>query len=108
MFAGCFIVRSWRSASCLTGSKSLSGSLPSSISAWQLPRQFSIVLRFGWKDRVLVVARSGCLIGQGNGIARFWLVAFGGQVGSSLVVYFRKLVRSGSSFSIKSVTCGKT
>ena len=82
MFAGCFIVRSWRSASCLTGSKSLSGSLPSSISAWQLPRQFSIVLRFGWKDRALVVSWSGCLIGQGSGITGFRLVAFGGQVSS--------------------------
>ncbi|HDY8178503.1 TPA: hypothetical protein ACGUZP_004248 [Vibrio vulnificus] len=57
-----------------------------SISVWQLPRQFSIVLRFGWKDRAFVVTRSGCLIGQGSGIARFWLVAFGGQVGSYLVV----------------------
>ncbi len=86
MFAGCFIVRSWRSASCLTGSKSLSGSLPSSISAWQLPRQFNIVLRFGWKDRALVVSWSGCLIGQGSGITGFRLIAFGGQVGSCLVV----------------------
>ncbi len=86
MFVGCFIVRSWRSASCLTGSKSLSGSLPSSISAWQLPRQFNIVLRFGWKDRALVVSWSGCLIGQGSGITGFGLIAFGGQVGSCLVV----------------------
>ncbi len=86
MFAGCFIVRSWRLASCLTGSKSLSGSLPSSISAWQLPRQFNIVLRFGWNDRALVVSWSGCLIGQGSGITGFRLIAFGGQVGSCLVV----------------------
>ncbi|HAS8241659.1 hypothetical protein D8T41_22275 [Vibrio vulnificus] len=50
------------------------------MSAWQLPRQLAIVLRFGWKDRALVVARSGCLIGQGSGITRFRLVAFGGQV----------------------------
>ncbi len=54
MFAGCFIVRSWRLASCFIGSQSLPGSYPSSISAWQLPRQFNIVLRFGWKDRALV------------------------------------------------------
>ncbi|EGQ8146465.1 hypothetical protein GKA54_24590 [Vibrio parahaemolyticus] len=78
------------------------------MSAWQLPRQFSIVLRFGWKERALVGALSGCLIGQGNGIARFWLVAFGGQVGSSLVVCFRKLVGNSSSFSSKSCICGKT
>ncbi|HAS8403104.1 TPA: hypothetical protein I7743_23055 [Vibrio vulnificus] len=50
------------------------------MSAWQLPRQLAIVLRFGWKDRALVAARSGCLIGQGSGITRFRLVAFGGQV----------------------------
>ncbi|EGQ9809064.1 hypothetical protein FWP27_23465 [Vibrio parahaemolyticus] len=60
--------------------------MPSSIAAWQLPRQFGIVLRFGWKKRALVEAKSGCLIGQGSGITRFWLVAFGGQVGSYLVV----------------------
>ncbi|EGR2205862.1 hypothetical protein DZF83_25255 [Vibrio parahaemolyticus] len=75
---------------------------------WQLPRQFSIVLRFGWKDRALVSDWSGCLIGQGSGITHFWLVAFGGQVGSSLVVQLRKLVRNSSSFSIKSCVCGKT
>lgn len=86
MFAGCFIVMSWRSASCLTGSKSLSGSFPSSISAWQSPRQFNIVLRFGWKDRALVDSWSGCLIGQGSGITGFRLIAFGGQVGACLVV----------------------
>ncbi len=108
MFAGCFIVRSWRLAVCVTGLKSLLGFLPISISACQLPRQFSIVLRFDWKERALVVTWSGCLIGQGSGIARFWLVAFGGQVGSSLVVYFRKLVRNSSSFSIKSCVCGTT
>ncbi|TOQ82954.1 hypothetical protein CGG87_24145 [Vibrio parahaemolyticus] len=78
------------------------------MSAWQLPRQFSIVLRFGWKERALVGALSGCLIGQGIGIAGFGLVAFGGQVGSGLVVCFRKLVGNSSYFSIKSVTCGKT
>ncbi|EGR0400033.1 hypothetical protein HJ118_22990 [Vibrio parahaemolyticus] len=61
------------------------------MSAWQLPRQLAIVLRFGWKDRALVVSWSGCLIGQGSGITVFGLVAFGGQVGSCLVVWFRKL-----------------
>ncbi|MDN3617326.1 hypothetical protein ACFFUS_22235 [Vibrio gallaecicus] len=60
--------------------------MPISIYAWQLPRQFSIVLRFGWKERALVVARSGCLIGQGSGISGFRLIAFGCQVGSYLVV----------------------
>ncbi len=108
MFVGCFIVRSWRLAYCLTDSKSLLGSSPISISAWQLPRQFNTVLRFGWKDKALVVTWQGCLIGQGSGLSRFRLVAFGGQVGFSLVVCFRKLVRNSSSFSIKSVTCGKT
>ncbi|EGQ9499159.1 hypothetical protein FWP29_24200 [Vibrio parahaemolyticus] len=78
------------------------------MSAWQLPRQFSTVLRFGWKERVLVGTWSGCLIGQGSGITSFRLVAFVGQVGFSLVVYFRKLVGSGSSFSSKSCVCGKT
>ncbi|RTZ13491.1 hypothetical protein EJ063_20040 [Vibrio aquaticus] len=78
------------------------------MSAWQLPRQFNIVLRFGWKDRALVVSWSGCLIGQGIGITGFGLVAFGGQVGSCLVARFRKLALNSSSFSIKSVTCGKT
>ncbi|RZQ19409.1 hypothetical protein D8T50_07695 [Vibrio vulnificus] len=78
------------------------------MSVWQLPRQFSIVLRFSWKERALVETRSGCLIGQGSGITCFMLVASGGQVGSSLVVYFRKLVRSSSSFSSKSCVCGKT
>ncbi|TFH89070.1 hypothetical protein ELS82_24290 [Vibrio ouci] len=78
------------------------------MSVWQLPRQFSIVLRFGWKDRALVVCWSGCLIGQGSGFTCFRLVAFVGQVGFSLVVYFRKLVRNNSSFSSKSCICGKT
>ncbi|EGR0040814.1 hypothetical protein FR271_20655 [Vibrio vulnificus] len=78
------------------------------MSVWQLPRQFSIVLRFGWKDRALVVSWSGCLIGQGSGITRFKLVAFGGQVGPYRVVCFRKLVRNSSSFSNKSDVCGKT
>ncbi|TOQ18016.1 hypothetical protein CGH00_23605 [Vibrio parahaemolyticus] len=61
------------------------------MSAWQLPRQFAIVLRFGWKDRAFAVVWSGCLIGQGSGITGFGLVAFGGQVGSCPVVWFRKL-----------------
>ncbi|RZP55362.1 hypothetical protein D8T47_21755 [Vibrio vulnificus] len=78
------------------------------MSAWQLPWQFSIVWRFDWKERALVVTWSCCLIGRGSGIARFWLVAFGGQVGSSLVVCFRKPDRNSSSFSSKSCICGKT
>ncbi|TFH88951.1 hypothetical protein ELS82_25015 [Vibrio ouci] len=61
------------------------------MSAWQLPRQLNIVFRFGWKERALVVIWSGCLIGLGSGITGFGLVAFGGQVGSCLVVWFRKL-----------------
>ncbi|MBE3910774.1 hypothetical protein HJ153_22715 [Vibrio parahaemolyticus] len=61
------------------------------MSAWQLSRQFNIVLRFGWKERVLVETKSGCLIGQGSGITGFGLIAFGGQVDLSLVVWFRKL-----------------
>ncbi len=90
MFVGCFIVRSWRLASRLTGFKSLLGSWLISMLAWQLPRQFNIVLHFGCKDRALVGALSGCLIGQGSGITGFGLVAFGGQIGSCLVVWFRK------------------
>ncbi|TXY28612.1 hypothetical protein FXE86_16690 [Vibrio mimicus] len=78
------------------------------MSAWQLPRQFNIVLRFGWKERVLVVTWSGCLIGQGSGLTCFRLVAFGGQVSFCLVVSFRKLVRNSSSFSSKLCVCGKT
>ncbi|EGQ8523043.1 hypothetical protein GQ853_23665 [Vibrio parahaemolyticus] len=78
------------------------------MSAWQLPRQFSIVLRFGWKERALVVAWSGCLIGQGSGITLFRLVAFVGQVCFCLVACFRKLVGNSSSFSSKSCVCGKT
>ncbi|TMX32051.1 hypothetical protein DA096_08905 [Vibrio rotiferianus] len=78
------------------------------MSVWQLPRQFSIVFHFGWKERALVVTWAGCLIGQGSGITRFWLVASGGQVGSCLVVLLRKLVRNCSSFSSKSCICGKT
>ncbi|EGW0146586.1 hypothetical protein D6Y15_24315 [Vibrio parahaemolyticus] len=78
------------------------------MSAWQLPRQLAIVLRFGWKDRVLVVSWSGCLIGQGSGITGFGLITFDCQVGSYLVVCFRKIVRNSSSFSSKSYVCGKT
>ncbi|ENK2930140.1 hypothetical protein AB3D11_004232 [Vibrio vulnificus] len=54
--------------------------MPSNMSAWQLPRQFAIVLRFGWKERALVERLSGCLIGQGSGFTRFMFRAFGGQV----------------------------
>ncbi|WP_193774058.1 hypothetical protein [Vibrio vulnificus] len=52
--------------------------------AWQLPRQFAIVLRFGWKGCVVVERLSGCLIGQGSGITRFEFHAFGGQVSLSV------------------------
>ncbi|EGR0064712.1 hypothetical protein DMJ26_24055 [Vibrio parahaemolyticus] len=76
--------------------------------AWQLPRQLAIVLRFGRKERAFVACYSGCLIGQGIGLICFRLVAFVGQVGFSLVVWFRKLVRNSSSFSSKSCICGKT
>ncbi|EMG7550714.1 hypothetical protein V5L50_004672 [Vibrio alginolyticus] len=51
------------------------------MSAWQLPRQFTIVMRCGWKERALVAAKSGCLIGQGSGFTRLVFRAFGGQVG---------------------------
>ncbi|EGQ8156531.1 hypothetical protein GZD43_004329 [Vibrio alginolyticus] len=78
------------------------------MSAWQLPRQLNIAFRFGWKERALVVIWSGSLIGQGSRVTRFRLVAFVGQVGFSLVVSFRKLVRNSSSFSSKSCVCGKT
>ncbi|EGU46180.1 hypothetical protein VIOR3934_16481 [Vibrio orientalis CIP 102891 = ATCC 33934] len=78
------------------------------MSTWQLPRQFSIVLRFGWKERALVERDQGCLIGQGSGLTCIRLVAFVGQVGFILVVCFRKLVKNSSSFSIKSYICGKT
>ncbi len=54
--------------------------LPSSMSAWQLPRQFAIVLRCGWKERALVEAKSDCLIGQGSGLTRLVFRASGGQV----------------------------
>lgn len=66
------------------GSKALSAYLPSSMLAWQLPRQFAIVLRFGWKERALVERLSGCLIGQGSGLTRFVFRAFSGQVSLSL------------------------
>ncbi len=62
------------------GFKVLSAYLPISISAWQLPRQFAIVLRFGWKERALVERLLGCLIGQGSGLTRFVSSASGGQV----------------------------
>ena len=67
-------------ASNFTGSKSLLVYLPSSMSAWQLPRQFAIVLRFGWKERAFVEAKSACLIGQGSGLTRLVFRASGGQV----------------------------
>jgi len=51
IFVGCFIVRSWRSAVCVAGLKSLWGSLPSHILPWQLPRQFAIVWRCCEKRR---------------------------------------------------------
>ena len=53
----------------LTGSKPLWADLPSSMSAWQLPRQFAIVLRFGRKERALVERLSGCLIEHLNGFS---------------------------------------
>ncbi len=84
IFVGCFIFGSWRLVSDFTGFKALSAYLPSSISAWQLPRQFAIVLRCGWKERALVEAKSGCLIGQGSGLTRLVFRAFGGQVSVSL------------------------
>ncbi|WP_180920242.1 hypothetical protein [Vibrio parahaemolyticus] len=40
--------------------------------------------RFGWKERALVGALSGCLIGQGSGITCFGLIAFGGQLALAL------------------------
>ncbi|EGR2918765.1 hypothetical protein DMW38_21190 [Vibrio parahaemolyticus] len=76
----CFIFRSWRLVANFTGSKSLQGFLPSSIWTWQLPRQFAIVLRFGWKERAFVGRLSGCLIGQGSGLTRLVFCASGGQV----------------------------
>ncbi|MGC9402709.1 hypothetical protein ACP43V_09680 [Vibrio genomosp. F10 str. 9ZC157] len=54
--------------------------MPISMLAWQLPRQFAIVLRFGWKERALVESKSGSLIGQGSGLTRFMFRASGGQV----------------------------
>ncbi|GAJ77667.1 hypothetical protein JCM18905_3564 [Vibrio sp. JCM 18905] len=57
---------------------------------------------------MFVGALSGCLIGQGSVHTCFGLVAFGSRAGSYLVVWFRKMVLIISSFSSKSVTCGKT
>ncbi|HHF3271863.1 TPA: hypothetical protein ACPJ2V_004658, partial [Vibrio diabolicus] len=71
--------------------------MPSYILPWQLPRQSTTVLRFVWKERVFVGAKSGCLIGQGSVRTCYWLVAFGGQAGPCLVVWFRKLGKNGSS-----------
>ena len=92
----------------LAGSKSLWAYLPSSMSAWQLPRQFAIVLRFGWKERALVERLSGCLIGQGSVHTCFGLVAFGGQVSISLVTRLRNHSEKCSSLSCKSIVCSKT
>ena len=84
IFVGCFIFRSWRLVLSAAGSKSLLAYLPSTVLAWQLPRQFAIVFRCGWKERALVEAKSGCLIGQGSGLTRFVFRAFGGQVSLSV------------------------
>ncbi len=67
-----------------TGFKVLSAYLPISISAWQLPRQFAIVLRCGWKERALVEAKSGSLIGKGSGLTRFVFREFGGYISLSV------------------------
>ncbi|WP_171373151.1 hypothetical protein [Vibrio kanaloae] len=53
--------------------------MPINMLAWQLPRQFAIVLRCGWKERALVERLSGCLIGQGSGFTRLVFRASGGQ-----------------------------
>ncbi|EGQ8146222.1 hypothetical protein G3P61_004366 [Vibrio parahaemolyticus] len=58
--------------------------MPSRISAWQLPRQFAIVLRFGWKERAFVERLSGCLTGRGSGFTCLVFRASGGQVSLSL------------------------
>lgn len=84
IFVGCFICKSGRLVLGFAGFRALLAYLPSGISAWQLPRQFAIVLRYGWKERVLVERLSGCLIGQGSGHMRFVFRAFGGQVSMSL------------------------
>ena len=81
---GCFNSKSCLHVGSLFGVKSLRVYLPISKLVWQLPRQFTIVLRFGWKERALVVSWSGCLIGQGSGITRFEFHAFGGQVSLSV------------------------
>jgi hypothetical protein len=44
-----------------------------------LPRQFAIVLRFGWKEKAFVERLSGCLIGKGSGFTRLVFRASGGQ-----------------------------
>ncbi|NVD08373.1 hypothetical protein FCU94_16070, partial [Vibrio sp. JPW-9-11-11] len=62
--------------------------MPISISIWQLPRQFAIVLRFGWKERALVERLSGCLIGQGSGFSRFMFRASDGPSEIELVIHF--------------------
>ncbi|TKF35098.1 hypothetical protein FCV50_04190 [Vibrio kanaloae] len=75
---------------------------------WQLPRQFVIVLRFGWKERPLVEQLSCCLIGQGSVHTCFRLGAFGGQASPCSVIKFRKLSQNRSSLPSKSCVCGKT
>ncbi len=80
IFVGCFICKSGRLVLGFAGFRALLAYLPSSISAWQLPRQFAIVLRFDWKERALVETKAGCLIGQGSEFTRFMFRAFGGQV----------------------------
>ncbi|EGQ9325882.1 hypothetical protein FG081_18570 [Vibrio cholerae] len=69
-FVGCFNSKSRLRADSVFGVKSLLVYLPISLLAWQLSRQFAIVLRFGWKERALVERWSGCLIGLGRGIVR--------------------------------------
>ena len=84
IFVGCFICKSGRLVLGFAGFRALLAYLPSGISAWQLPRQFAIALRFGWKERALVERLSGCLIGQGSGLTRLVFRAFGSQVSVSL------------------------
>ncbi len=80
IFVGCFICKSGRLVLGSAGFRAFLAYLPSNMSVWQLPRQFAIVLRFGWKERALVERLSGCLIGQGSGFTGFVSSASGGQV----------------------------
>ncbi len=62
MFVGCFIVRSWRSVSCLTGLKSLPSSKPISISAWQcLGNSALLGALVGKKGRLLKLSQVASL-----------------------------------------------